>query len=170
MIFTIDASSFPKVIDEQNTLHIPKYERQNFACWCCIFGRFGRLSLADCWFDSRVKWWIYISSIFTYLHKNSFFLHWNSDKQHSESTTHCCFWSTVNKCGTHFEHSFLIDKYSGKMVNTLPSDIFNFSIISCDFNLQSAKIILWSFLVFSETTAKFGQPLHQYYLYLYNHI
>ena len=38
-----------------------------------------------------------------------------------ESSTHCCFWSTVSKRGTYFEHSFLIDKCSSKMVNTLPS-------------------------------------------------
>ena len=34
MIFAIDGSSFLKVIDEQNTLRIPKYRRQNLACWC----------------------------------------------------------------------------------------------------------------------------------------
>ena len=44
------------------------------------------------------------------------------------------------------------------MVNTLPSDIFNSSAISRNFNLRSAKTSLWSFLVFSETTAEFGRP------------
>ena len=34
MLFTIDSSSFLKVINEQNTLRIPKYGGQNFACWC----------------------------------------------------------------------------------------------------------------------------------------
>ena len=34
MIFDIDSSSFLKVIDEQNTLRIPKYGGQNLACWC----------------------------------------------------------------------------------------------------------------------------------------
>ena len=47
---------------------------------------------------------------------------------------------------------------SCKMVNTLPFDIFNSSAISCYFNLQSAKTSLWSFLVFSGTTAEFGWP------------
>ena len=58
----------------------------------------------------------------------------------------------------HFEHSFLIDKCSCKMVNTPPSGIFNSSAISFDFNLRSAQTSLWSFLVFSGTTAKFGRP------------
>ena len=44
----------------------------------CIFGHFGWLSpaavySADCRFDSGVKWWIHVSSIVTYLHKNFFF-------------------------------------------------------------------------------------------------
>ena len=34
MIFAIDGSSFLKIIDEQNTLRIPKHEGQNLACWC----------------------------------------------------------------------------------------------------------------------------------------
>ena len=47
----------------------------------CIFGHFRRLSpaavhSADCQFDSRVKWWIHVSSIVTYLCKNSFVLRW----------------------------------------------------------------------------------------------
>ena len=45
----------------------------------CIFGHFGRLSLpsvysADCRFVSGVKQWIYVSSIVTYLRKNSIFV------------------------------------------------------------------------------------------------
>ena len=127
----------------------------------CIFGRFGRLSpgtvhSADCRFDSGVKWLIYVLSIVTYLRKNSSLLRWNSCKQRSESSTRCCFWSSVSKRGIYFEHSFLIDKCSWKMVNTLPSDIFNSSSISCNFNLRSAKTNLSSFLVFSGTTADFG--------------
>ena len=77
--------------------------------------------------------------------------------KHSESSTHSCFWSTVSKRSIHFEHSFLIDKFSCKMVNTLPSDIFNYTVISRNFNLRSAKTSLWSFLVFSRTTGKFGR-------------
>ena len=39
---------------------------------------------ANCQFDSRMKWWIHVSSIVTYLCKNSFLLCWNSCKQPSE--------------------------------------------------------------------------------------
>ena len=56
--------------------------------------------------------------------------------------------------------AFLIDKCSCEMLNTLPSDIFNSSATSRTFNLWSAKTSLWSFLVFSRTTAKFGRPEH----------
>ena len=43
----------------------------------CVFGRFGRVlpaavHSADRRFDSGMKWWIHVSSIVTYLHKNSF--------------------------------------------------------------------------------------------------
>ena len=91
----------------------------------CVFGHFGHLlpaavHSADCWFDSKVKWWIHISSIVTYLCKNSFLLHWNSSKQRSELSMHCCFWLTVSKHGTHFEHSFLIDKCSSSFVPVWP--------------------------------------------------
>ena len=44
------------------------------------------------------------------------------------------------------------------MVNTLPSDIFNSSFITCKFNLHSAKTSLLSFMVFSWISAEFGQP------------
>ena len=80
--------------------------------------------------------------VVTYLHTPFFFFffffYWNNCKQHSELLT-CCFWSTVSKCGTHFECSFLIDKCSCKMVNILSSDIFNSSAILCNFNLWSGK-------------------------------
>ena len=94
-----------------------------------------------------LKWWVHVSSIVSYLCKNSFLLHWNSCKQHSESLMYCSFWLTVCKHGVHFEHSFLIDKCSCKMVNTLLSDIFKSSAISQNFNLWSAKMSLWSFLL-----------------------
>ena len=98
-----------------------------------------------------------LSHIYT---KNSFLLHWNNCKQRSESSMCCCFWSTVSNCCTHFKQSFLIDKCSYKMGNTQSSDFLNFSAISHNFNLRSAKMSLWSFLVFSGTTAEFGQPEH----------
>ena len=113
-------------------------------------GHFGRLSpaavhSANCQFGSGVKWWIQVSSIVTYLCKNSFLLHWNSCKQHYELSMHCCFWSTVSKCGTSFEYSFLIDKCSCKMINTQVSNIFNSFAISHNFNLWSAKMSLRRF-------------------------
>ena len=124
-------------------------EAKTLPCDVCVFDCFGWLSHVavhsdDCQFDSRVKWWIRVSSIVTYSHKNSFWLCWNRCKQCSESWTPCYFWSTVSKRGTHFEHSFLIDKCSCKMVNILPSDIFNSSAISHNFNLLLAKTSLWS--------------------------
>ena len=171
IIFVIDGSSFLKVIDEQNTLHILKYGGQNLDV--CVFSYFGRLLLAavhsaDCWFDSRVKWWIHVSSIVTYLCKKFFLLRWNSYKQRSESSTRCCFLSTESKCCTHFENSFLIEKSSCKLVNTLPSDIFNSSAVTHNFNLQLAKTSEWSFLVFFRTTAEFAQVRH--HLCLFDHI
>ena len=99
----------------------------------------------DCRFDSGRKWWIHVLSIVTYLCKISFLFCWNSCKQRSELLTRCCFWSPVSKRSTYYEHSFLIDKCSCKMVNTLPSDIFISSAISSNINLQSAKTSLWIF-------------------------
>ena len=121
----------------------------------CIFDCFWQLSLAtihsaDCWFNFSVKWWIFVSSIVTYLRKNSFLLLWDSCKQCSELSTHCCFWLTVSKCSTHFEHSFLIDKCSYKMVNALLSEIFNSSTISHYFNLWLAKMSFKFFGVFQD--------------------
>ena len=70
----------------------------------------------------------------------------------------CCFWSAVSKRGTHFENNLRIPNDSCKIVNTLPSDIFKVSAISCNFNLRSLKTILWTFVIFSGTTSDFGRP------------
>ena len=75
IIFAIVDSSFLKVIDEQNTLRIPKYGGPNLGG---RFGRFERLSpvvvhSADCRFDSEGKWWVHVLSIVTYLHRNYFY-------------------------------------------------------------------------------------------------
>ena len=88
---------------------------QNLACWCLRLCRFGRLSpaavhSADCRFETEVKWLIHVSSVVTYLRKNSFLIRWSSCNQRSESSTCCCFWSTESKRSTHFVHSFLIGK------------------------------------------------------------
>ena len=49
---------------------------------------------------------------------------------------------TVSKHGNHFEHSFLVNKSSCKLVTTLSFDIFNSSAISCNFNLRLVKMSL----------------------------
>ena len=116
----------------------------------CFFSHFGRLLPAavysadsqlichetqttkpstDSRFDSEVKWWIHFLSIVTYLRKNSFFMPWNRYKQCSDSSTHCCFWLTVSKHANYFEHSFLIDVCSWKMIEILSSDIFKSTAI-----------------------------------------
>ena len=102
-----------------------------------------------------------------FIHCHTFLLCWNSCKQCSELLTCCCFWSTVSKHGTHFEHSFFLDKCSCKMVNTLPSDIFNSSAISYNFNLQLVKMSLWSFL---GQLPNLGDLSVQHHLYLCNYI
>ena len=42
------------------------------------------------------------------------------------------------------------------IVNILPFDIFKVSAISRNFNLRSPKTILWTFVMFSRTTADYG--------------
>ena len=121
----------------------PKIRRPKPSLLMLVFGHFGWLSpaaihSADYQFDSGVKWWIHVSSIVTYLCKSSFLLCWNSCKERSESSMHYCFWSTVSKRCTYFEHCFLINKCLWKMGNTLPSAVFNSSAISCNFNLRLA--------------------------------
>ena len=132
-------------------------EAQNLPDDVYIFSHFGRLSpaavpSANCWFGFRVKWWIHISSIVRYLYKNFFLSCWNSCKQHSELSIHC-FWLTVSKCNNHFEPSFLINKC--KMVNILPSDIFNSSAISLYFQFIFSQNEFGDFLLFSGTSAEF---------------
>ena len=121
----------------------------------CIFGHFGRLSpatvpSADSRFDPRVKWWIHVLSIVIYLYKNFFLLHWNSSKQRSELSMLYCFWSSVSKRSTHFKQNFLIDKCSCKIVNTLPSDIFDSSAIPHNFNLSIRQNEFVKFFVFRD--------------------
>ena len=100
----------------------------------CFFGLLGQLLSAvvhstDSRFDSGLKWCIHVSSIVIYWHKKSLVT-----LKKLETTLGIVdallFWSRVGKRGTHFEHSFFIDNCSGKMVNTLPSNIFNSSPIS----------------------------------------
>ena len=77
MIFAINGSSFLKVIDEQNTLCITKYQAKTLPADVCVFGRFRRLSPAavhstDSQFDSGMKWSIHVSSIVTHWCKTPF--------------------------------------------------------------------------------------------------
>ena len=81
----------------------------------------------------------------------------NSSKQRSESSTRCCFWSGVSKRDTYFKNNLRSTKDSCKIVNTVPSDTFKVSATSSNFNLRSPKTILWSFVMFSGTTADFGR-------------
>ena len=69
-----------------------------------------------------------------------------------------CFIHCHIPCEKIFEQSFLMLKRSCRMVNRLPSDIFKVSAASCNFNLRSDKTILWTFFMFSGTTAEFGRP------------
>ena len=78
----------------------------------CIFGHFGRLSPAadhstDCRFVVEDLSFIH-SHIFT---QKLFFVEL---KQLQKSSTHCCFWSTVNKRGIRFDHSFLLKDLHAK--------------------------------------------------------
>ena len=95
-------------------------------------------------------------------------------------TPFCCVGTIVNNAlnrrrivvfdrlhGTHFEHNFLIDTRSWKMVNTLPSDIFNSSAISCSFNLRSTQMILWGFGGFPGELSNLGDLSVQHHLCLY---
>ena len=140
-----------------------------------IFGRFGRLSPAavhstDCRFDSRVKWWIHVSSIVTYLHKNSFLLHWNSCKQCSESSMCCCFWSTVSKRGTHFEHSFsLINVHAKWWIHCLliSSTPLLFHATSIYYQPKQVCGIFWCF---PGQLTNLGDLSIQYHLCLYDRI
>ena len=91
-------------------------------------------------------------------HIKSFLPRMNSFKQRSESSTRCYFWLGVSKRGIYFENSLRIPKDSFEIENTLPFDIFKVSAISSNFHLRSPKTILWTFVMFSGTTADFGRP------------
>ena len=82
----------------------------------CVFHHFGWLwpaavHSADCRFDSGMKYWIHVSSTVTYL---SFLLCRNSCKQHSESSTHCCFWSTVTNAAHILNTAFSVTNIHAK--------------------------------------------------------
>ena len=130
-----------------------------FTCSC-------PLSWLPIWLQSEV---VYPGFIVSYLCKNSFLLPWNSCKQHWIIDA-LLFLIDVSKSATNFENSFLIDKCSYEMVNTLPSDIFNSSAISCNFNLWSTKTSLWSFWYFPGQLPNLGDQSIQHHLCLYNRV
>ena len=86
-------------------------------------------------------WWIHISSIVTYLCKNFFLLCWNSCKQCPESSM-CCFWLTLSKCSTYFEHSVLSEYTAFWHLNSCA--------ISLNFSLWSVKEFVEFFVVFRD--------------------
>lgn len=78
----------------------------------------------------------------------------NSSKHDSESTKRCCVWFTVSKSGTHLETSYRINKWSCKIVCTLPFNILRVSAISCNWLYDKQERFLW-FLNVSWVTASF---------------
>ena len=96
---------------------------------------------------------------------------------HIYAKTPSCFIETVANNALNCQHIVVFDQLWANAAHTLntvywwtihakcwihcpPPDIFNSSAISHNFNLRSAKTNLLSFLVFSGTSAKFGQPEH----------
>ena len=154
----IDGSSFLKVTDEQNTLRIQKYGD------VYVFGRFGWLPPATVHSAADLTLEEVVDPCFIHCHIFTHKLLFVALKQLQSMC--CCFWLTVSKCINHFEHSFLTDKCSSKMVNTLPSDILNSSAISCNFNLWSTKVF-WCFL---RQLQSLGDLSIQHHLCLYDHV
>ena len=56
------------------------------------------------------------------------------------------------------------------MVNTLPSDIFKVLVMSRNFNLRSAKTILWTFLCVLEQLPNLGDQSVQHHRCLYGRV
>ena len=176
IMLNYDGSSFLKVIDEQNTLHIPKYEGQNIACWCLrlwslwtAFSCFCPFSWLPIWLLSEV-----VDPCFIHCHIFMQKLLFVALKQLQTTlwiVDALLFLIDCEQTRPHFEHNFLIDKSSCKKVNTLPSDIFNSSAISCNFNLRCAKTNLWSaFLCFPGQLPNLGDLSVQQHLFLYDHV
>ena len=117
-------------------------------------------------FDSGGKWWIHVSSIVTYLRKNSSLLPWNSCKQRSESSMHCCFLLTVSNSSTNFEYSFLIDK----MLNTLPSNILTPLPSHATTVYDRPKRVCEVFWCFPGQLPNLGNLSVQHHLYQYDRV
>ena len=149
IVFAIDGSSFLKIIDALNIFRFPKYGGQNFACWylrlwslwtaftCCC-----PLSWLPIWPRSEV-----VGPCFIHCHifTQKLLIVTLKLLQRTLWIVDALLLLTMSKRGTLFKQSFLIDKCSCKIVNTLLSDTFNSSAISRNCNLRSAKTSLWSF-------------------------
>ena len=141
----------------------------------CVFGRFEWLSpaavhSADCRFDSRGERWIHVLSIITCLRKKVLFV-WLKQLQTTLWIVDALlFLIDSEQRGNHFEHRYLIDKCSCKMVNTQPSGIFSSSAISCNFNLRSAKTSFGDFWCFPRTQRDLGDLSVQYNLSVRPHL
>ena len=139
----------------------------------CIFGRFGRLSFASvhsdyCWFNSEVKWSIYVSSIVTYLCKKLLFvvlkqlqtMLWILDALlfliDCEQTWHP-LWTQLS----HWQMFMQNDEYNGFWYLQLLCYLTQLQFIL-------SKMSLWSFWCFQERLVNLGKLNVQHHLYLYN--
>ena len=149
MIFTIDGSSFLKVIDEK----IP-CTSQNMEAKTCLLMFASLVTLDD-----------FHQLLSTQLTAN-LTLEWSGGSVflpllHNYAKSPFCRVKTIsnnalNQCVAVFDRlwanaapalntAFSLTNVHAKMVNTLPSDTFNSSAISYNFNLRLAKTSLWSF-------------------------
>jgi len=79
-------------------------------------------------------------------------------RQTIESSTRCCFWSTVSKRGTHRADSFFISKRSCKMYLARSFEMPTASANSRNFTLRSLKTIRCTCFTISAFVASFGLP------------
>ena len=158
MIFPIDGSSFPKVIDEQNTRCIPKYGGLLMFASLVTLDSFNLLLSTQLTANLTPEWrGRFVSSIVTYLCKNSFLLHWKSCKQHwiinvllflinCEQTWH--------PLSTHLSHLQMFMQ-NGEYTAFWYLQLLCY-LMQLQFTISQNKFV--EFLVFSGTTAKFGWP------------
>ena len=138
-------------------------EAETLPADACIFGHFGWLSpaavhSADCRFDSGVKWWIHDSSIVTYLLKTSFC--WiETVANNALNRRHIVVdWLWANVTPT-WNTIFLLTNVHAKwwMHCLLISSTL---LLSHTTSIYDRPKQIWSFLVFSGTTAEFGRSKH----------
>ena len=174
MIFAIDGSSFLKLIDEQNTLHIPKYRSQNIACWCSHLWLLWTAFTCCCplsWL-SIWPWSEVVDSCFIHCHvfTQKHFCCIETVANNALNRQHIVFdWLWANTAPT-LNTAFSLTYCSCKIANTLPSDVFNSSAILHNFNLQLTKTSIWSFWYFLGHLPNLGALSVQYHLCLYDHI